>query len=269
MLGDELAGRAVIALDNIASGARTHSDQRYQGRAGHDHFGFGWRRPFVVQGVPPGAWVATLRLVLPEATRFPLEPCAACRPNPLTPQRHQFAEISRICVINSANPHTINHHLDQNFGPVSRHGESEILLGMIRAIVIYGLERDIEHCYLLVTEAFARLLRRLGVVLHRAGKAIEHRGLHAAYRVGLRENAAALSARSPAISQLFARRALAYQPFSALMAIAQACQPECWHDPAPILRPGLAHSIPGLVLASGVWKWTASSPVRATGAAPG
>ena len=123
---------------------------------------------------------------------------------------------------------------------------------MIRAIVIYGLERDIEHCYLLVTEAFARLLRRLGVVLHRAGKAIEHRGLRTPYRVGLRENAAALSARSPAISQLFARRALAYQPFSALTGYRSGVPARMLARPGTDTptRPGAQYSRPG----PGVWR---------------
>ena len=231
---------------------RFENPARYPTGQEHDHWD-SHAAPFIVRERATGAWVATLRLVLPEATRFPLETLRCLPPeSPHSLQRRQFAEISRICVINSASPHTINHHLDQNFGPVSRHGESEILLGMIRAIVIYGLERDIEHCYLLVTEAFARLLRRLGVVLHRAGKAIEHRGLRTPYRVGLRENAAALSARSPAISQLFARRALAYQPFSALTGYRSGVPAGMLARPGTDTptRPGAQYSRPG----PGVWR---------------
>jgi hypothetical protein len=67
-----------------------------------------------------------------------------------------------------------------------------------------------------VTDAFARLLRRLGVVLHQAGTPTDHRGFRTPYRVNLRESAASLSARSAAVRELFARRALAYRPFSML-----------------------------------------------------
>lgn len=85
---------------------------------------------------------------------------------------------------------------------------------MIRTIVLYGLERGIEHCYLLVTDAFARLPRRLGLVLHQAGIAIDHRGWRTPYRMGVRESVASLCNRTPAVRELFARKALAYQPFS-------------------------------------------------------
>lgn len=87
---------------------------------------------------------------------------------------------------------------------------------MLRTVFVYGLERGIEHGYLLVTDAFARLLRRLGVALHPAGTATDHRGIRTPYRVGLRESATTAGSRSPAIRQLLARQALAYRPFSTL-----------------------------------------------------
>lgn len=90
------------------------------------------------------------------------------------------------------------------------------MLGLLRTVFVYGLERGIEHGYLLVTDAFARLLRRLGVALHPAGTATDHRGIRTPYRVGLRESATTAGSRSPAIRQLLARQALAYKPFSAL-----------------------------------------------------
>jgi hypothetical protein len=107
------------------------------------------------------------------------------------------------------------------------------MLGLIRTIVVYGLERGIEHCYVLVTDAFARLLRRIGVVLHSVGVATEHRGFRAPYLMGLRETAASLCDRSAITHALFARAIDAYQLCSILDNLARAPLPRprpltCW-----------------------------------------
>ena len=173
--------------------------------------------PFIVRERASGRWVAAMRLVLPEAAQFPVETLHCLTPETTRRlRRRELAEVSRICVIHSPAPHEINGHLDRNFGAVARSGEPEILLGLLRTIFIYGLERGIEYSYLLVTDALARLLRRIGVVLHPAGTPTDHRGLRTPYHVKLRESAAAMNAKSTVIHHLFSRKALAYQPFSAL-----------------------------------------------------
>lgn len=172
---------------------------------------------FIVRERTSGKWLAAMRMVLPDAAQFPVETLQCLTPEQANRQRRrELAEISRICVIHSPAPHEINPHLDRNFGSVVRNGEPEILLGMIRAVVIYGIERGIKYSYLLVTDAVARLLRRVGVVLHLAGTPTDHRGIRTPYRVGLRESAVSMSAKSEVIRHLFARKALAYRPFSAL-----------------------------------------------------
>lgn len=173
--------------------------------------------PFIVRQRDSGVCVAAMRLVLPYAASFPLEAL-----NCLTPghanhiQRRQLGEISRICIIRSPNPHHRNPHLDHSFGHVIPERESQVMLGLFRTVMVYGLERGIEHCYLLVTPAFARLLRRLGVVLHAVGAATEHHGLRAPYLIGLRESAASSCNRSAAIHSLCSRAVHAYQRCSAL-----------------------------------------------------
>jgi N-acyl amino acid synthase of PEP-CTERM/exosortase system len=173
--------------------------------------------PFIVRHRVSGKWVAAMRIILPHAASFPLEALQCLDSS--TPQRlrrRQLGEVSRVCVIHSSHPNVINPYLPEgDFGSVSKTGESEVLLGLIRALILYGLDRGIEHYYLLVTGAFARLLRRLGVVLHQAGIAIEHRGWRTPYLMGLRESAASMSAKSEVMRCLFARKALAYRPFSA------------------------------------------------------
>lgn len=173
--------------------------------------------PFIVRQRDSGVCVAALRLVLPYAASFPLETL-----NCLTPghadhiQRRQLGEISRICVIRSPNPHCRNPHLDDNFGHVVPERESQVMLGLFRAVMVYGLERGIEYCYLLVTPAFARLLRRIGVQLYAVGTATEHHGLRAPYLIGLRESAASSCSRSAAVHSLCSRAVHAYQRYSVL-----------------------------------------------------
>ena len=172
--------------------------------------------PFIVRERASGRWVAAMRLVLPEAAQFPVETLHCLTPETTRRlRRRELVEVSRICVMHSPAPYEINSHLDRNFGAVARNGEPEILLGLLRTLFVYGLERGIEYSYLLVTDALARLLRRIGVALHPAGTPTEHRGLRTPYWVGLRESAAAIIAKSEAIRCMAARKALAYQPFSA------------------------------------------------------
>lgn len=187
--------------------------------------------PFIVRQRMSKKWVATLRLVLPKATQFPVETLQCLTPEQMRLRRRQLAEISRICIIRSPAPHEINQHLDHNFGSVARNGEPEVLLGMLRTIFVYGLECSLEHNYLLVTDAFARLLRRIGVVLHRVGSPTHHRGLRTPYRVELRECAASVSAKSDVIRHMVARKTLAYRPFSALG--------DTQEKQAPLTLPGL------------------------------
>ncbi|CDH43769.1 PEP-CTERM/exosortase system-associated acyltransferase [Candidatus Contendibacter odensensis] len=197
---------------------------------------------FIVRQRDSGAWIAAIRLVLPYAASFPLETLYCLTPGHADHiQRRQLGEISRVCIIRSPNPHHGNPYLDCGFGHVTPDRESQVMLGLIRTIVVYGLERGIEHCYVLVTDAFARLLRRIGVVLHSVGTATEHRGFRAPYLMGLRETAASLCDRSATIHALFARAIDAYQLCSVLDNLARVPLPRpgplpYWGD-ATVTRP--------------------------------
>jgi len=172
---------------------------------------------FMVRHRATATWVAAARLVLPETFQFPVETLHCLAPEPAQrPPRCERAEISRICIINTPAPWRINAHLDYGFGHVGRSSESGILLGIFRALMIYSLRRDIEHCYLLVSHAFARLLKRLGFILHTVGEEIEHRGSRIPYQIRLRETAKSLIAQSTQFRAMFNQRDLAYQSFSTL-----------------------------------------------------
>jgi len=185
---------------------------------------------FMVRHRATATWVAAARLVLPETFQFPVETLQCLAPEPAQrPPRRELAEISRICIINTPAPWQINPHLDYTFGHAGRSSESGILLGIFRALMVYSLRRDIEYCYLLVSHAFARLLRRLGFILHAVGDPIEHRGSRTPYQMRLRETAKSLLARSAQFRGLFNQRDLAYQPFSVL--------DDVWHIDSELMPP--------------------------------
>ena len=57
---------------------------------------------------------------------------------------------------------------------------------MIRTLIIFSLKRDLINCVMLITDAFARLLRKAGVTLRQVGPVTEHRGMRTAYLVDMR-----------------------------------------------------------------------------------
>jgi N-acyl amino acid synthase of PEP-CTERM/exosortase system len=194
---------------------------------------------FIVRQRGSGTWVAAMRLVLPYAASFPLETLQCLVPGHADQlNRRTLAEVSRICVIRSPDPHEVNAHLDPNFGYVTGDRESQVLLGLMRTIFIYGLQHCISHCYLLVTEAFARLLNRLGVVLRQVGITTDHRGLRTPYLISLRESAESVLNRSAfLIGDLLTRPELAYQPYSTL---GGKVYPPLY-QPLPLPPPGHGH----------------------------
>jgi N-acyl amino acid synthase of PEP-CTERM/exosortase system len=182
---------------------------------------------FIVRSRLSGGWVAAMRVILPEATTFPIETlqCLTESPDDNDFHRQHLAEVSRICVIHTPNPHRINPHLDWSFEHVGGKSEPEVLLGLIRAGILYGLAQEMTGYYLLVTDSFARLLKRLGLVMQPVGVTIEHRGRRTPYLVDLAKSAAKVSSRSTTLRDLFARKTLAYRSFSALSAAEQASVP--------------------------------------------
>ncbi|MCB1818045.1 MAG: hypothetical protein KDI77_08940, partial [Gammaproteobacteria bacterium] len=85
-----------------------------------------------------------------------------------------------------------------------------------RAAGIYALKRDIDFCIMLITDAFARMLRTLGVKLHQAGPATDHRGMRTAYLVDMRESVVSMAKKSSAVRDLFKRSKHAYVRISSV-----------------------------------------------------
>jgi N-acyl amino acid synthase of PEP-CTERM/exosortase system len=167
---------------------------------------------FVVRERISGRCVGAIRLILPRAIDFPVETLDCLSPT-LSGKfpRRQLGELSRVCIIRTPQPWMYRGPFTSGLGQVPKSRELEVLVGLVRAVTVYGLRRGIEGCYALITEPFARLLGRLGLVLEPAGEAVDHRGLRAPYLYMLRDSVASASARNEALREFFARDHIAYR----------------------------------------------------------
>ena len=167
---------------------------------------------FVVRERQSGRCVGAIRLILPRAVDFPIETLGCLAPDASAGfTRRQLGELSRVCIIRAPEPWMYQGPLSNGLGEVPKSRELDVLVGLVRAVVVYGVRRGIHSCYFLVTDSFARLLRRFGFVLDAVGQPVDHRGVRAPYLCALRESIVSASARNETLRAFFAREALAYR----------------------------------------------------------
>ncbi len=186
---------------------------------------------FIVQNKKTLQWVAATRLVLPGAgLQLPVDTLGAFDRKRLDNPEVPVAEISRFCIIsNRGNAPPVvepsagidsepapNSLEAWGIGPIGRSQQFEVTIGMIRTMVIFTLKRKLSYCVFLVTDAFARLLRKLGLNLQQMGPAIEHRGQRTAYLIDMRETALLMSKKSSAVRAVYRRSKHAYSRISSV-----------------------------------------------------
>jgi N-acyl amino acid synthase of PEP-CTERM/exosortase system len=180
---------------------------------------------FIVQNKKTQQWVAATRIVLPKPGQpLPVDSLGAFERNNLEDPSLPIAEVSRFCIIRNRLPASaINAEKPApdsleawGIGTVGKTQQFEVTLGMMRTFIIYLLKRDLVHGVILVTDAFARLLRKLGFVLHQVGPPIEHRGSRTAYLVDMRETAMSMASKSTAVRDMFKRSRKAYVRISSI-----------------------------------------------------
>ena len=169
--------------------------------------------------------MAATRLVLPKTGRpLPVDSLNAFDRNLLDDPTIPIGEISRFCIISNRSQIDVSSQLEPDpnsleawgIGAIGKKQQFEVTLGMIRAAGIYALKRNIDYCMMLITDAFARLLRKLGVTLRQAGPAIEHRGRRTPYLVDMRESVMSMAKKSSAVRDLFRRSKHAYVRISSV-----------------------------------------------------
>jgi N-acyl amino acid synthase of PEP-CTERM/exosortase system len=169
---------------------------------------------FVVRDKESGAGVAAGRIVLPALGQLPVDDLGCISEKPVIPTgRRQVAEVSRICMVRG----DVEKSQRLPVQAVSRAGESEVMLGLIRAVIRYSWDHEIPQIYMLVTRPLARLLKRLGVDCRQVGDDIEYRGRRAPYLIDIDASWRGLVERSGEVADMFSRHHLAYFSHAAVL----------------------------------------------------
>lgn len=182
---------------------------------------------FIVQNRHTQQWVAATRLVLPKRGRpLPIDTLGAFDRHSLDDHHARISEISRFCIIRNRGPADTdvdvlaepepNSLQAWGIGSVGKAQQFEVTIGMIRTLVIFALKRKLTYCVFLVTDAFARLLRTLGLNLRQVGSPTEHRGMRTAYLIDMRETAMLMSKKSSKVRDLYRRSKHAYVRISSV-----------------------------------------------------
>ena len=180
---------------------------------------------FIVQNKKSRQWVAATRIVLPRpGCPLPVEKFGVFERDRLADPNLEVAEISRFCIIRNRGPSELatvedselNSLLAWGIGPIGKAQQFEVTIGMIRTLVIFILKRRLTHCVFLVTDSFARLLRKLGLNLIQVGPATDHRGVRTAYVIDMRETAMSMSKRSSMVRRMYKRSRHAYVRISTI-----------------------------------------------------
>jgi N-acyl amino acid synthase of PEP-CTERM/exosortase system len=180
---------------------------------------------FVVRSKETGRWVGATRVVLPNADQgLPVEYLGVLDRQRLPSADVAVGEVSRFCIIRRPpNPLQSGPVVELagsegrwGIGSIGKSQQYEVTIGMIRALIAHVASRDIVYCVMLITDSFARLLRKLGVNLHQVGPTLDHRGFRAPYLVNMPETALSMSAKSPSVGRMFDRSAEAYCTLSSL-----------------------------------------------------
>lgn len=182
---------------------------------------------FIVQNKKSQQWVAATRLVLPKpGSPLPVDTLGAFERDRLEDPGLQVAEISRFCIIRNRALVELESGVEPEpnslaawgIGPIGKVQQFEVTVGMIRTLVIFILKRGLQYCVFLVTDAFARLLRKLGLRLTQVGPAMNHRGMRTAYMIDMRETAMLMSKKSSVVRGMYKRSRHAYVRISGVVA---------------------------------------------------
>lgn len=173
---------------------------------------------FIVREKSSGRWVASTRIIHPKPSLLPVEQHNSLSPGFLTGiDRNEIGEISRFCIIrqniltNSGFSQVSRSQFDW-IGAVDSKFQYEITWGMLRAVTYYGLAHGLEYSYMFITNSFARLLRRMGIVLYQSGMMTEFKGQRAPFLVDFSESIPSVSVKSSQVRELFMNKHLAYLP---------------------------------------------------------
>ena len=181
---------------------------------------------FLVREKATGQWVATMRMILPQAKPFPVESlCDLSLRDDLTYYRDASCEISRLCMVRryrgrqalTGSGEQINtDDLSSISRGLTRRAEPEIMLGLFRAGLEYSRHNGLKQWYFLITPALAKMIERIGVTLQEMGDAVQHRGKRIPYVTDPSCSCRNAMKKSSVIATMFSKPQPAYRLFSEL-----------------------------------------------------
>jgi N-acyl amino acid synthase of PEP-CTERM/exosortase system len=180
---------------------------------------------FLVRHRASEAWVAAMRLVVPEGDGLPFEHACGIPATALPVPSRDAAEVSRLCMVERFRRRGLERFLPYEavdratdgsvVVPYERRTGPELLVGLLRAAYGYNRTLGFRHWYFLVAPALARIIRRTGVGLQPVAPACEHRGLRTPYVSDVEQSRAAILGSGSAAAGFFSREP-AYRLFSEL-----------------------------------------------------
>lgn len=163
---------------------------------------------FLVRARHTGAWLATLRLVLPGPAPFPIRGNCALRPSAGTsiPWK-RCGEISRLGVVRTRPAGGGTFPLgDAGPTPIPTRWVPEITFGLFRATYSYCVEHRLDHCLWMSTPSLVRLLNRYHLPMRPIGEPCEFRGKRQPFIIDVEPFWRALARATEVDDPLFHRR---------------------------------------------------------------
>ena len=200
---------------------------------------------FLVRRRDDGAWIAAMRLVLPDGDRpLPIQTlCKLDRRVSRDVPDHRIAEVSRLCMVERYRRRTAERHIpyeivDSDPGrrhqvlPFTvekrsaqrRHG-SEIMLGLLRAAAEYGIQRGVDHWFFLTSPVLCRMLERYGIPFVPAGEPCQHNGERHPFFVDLSRTWSTLRSSGNDMSAWLDGSQPAFRLYSEIQAASRISQP--------------------------------------------
>jgi N-acyl amino acid synthase of PEP-CTERM/exosortase system len=181
---------------------------------------------FIVRSRVTGEWLGAMRLIVAPMQNLPISRLSSVdAENFAGVNRKKVAEASRLCTLLPTAPRgnfSANATKSCLTAPArSCYHNREALqtswlaLGLIRAARQYCLKHEIVHCFFLISDPLARMLRRLGMEIEPVGSPCQHRGWRRPYIHNVKTGYQAMTTRSPELYKSFCRPT-AYGRFSEL-----------------------------------------------------
>lgn len=170
---------------------------------------------FIARSRITGEWLGAMRLIVAPVQKLPVSKFSAVDPaNFCHANWKQVAEASRLCTLlptkmrsgfTSSPAKTVRYQSASRIRAAKALQTSWIAVGLIRAARQYCLRHEITHCFFLISDPLARILRRLGMDIEPVGSPCQHRGWRRPYIHDVTTGYQAMSRRSPDLYKLFCR----------------------------------------------------------------